>query len=68
MFLPLTISNIAQPLEHVLVAAAEGVFRPVQQLQLDACAHSLPACPAGTLHGPKCNHHLPLPSSLAVLL
>lgn len=63
-----TISNITQSLEHVLVAALEGVFRPFQQLQLDACGWSLPANPAGALHSSKCRHHLPFPSSLAVLL
>ena len=69
-FVSLTISDIAQPLEHVLVAAAERVFRPFQQLQLDvtAGARSLPAGPTGALHGPECNHHLPFGSSLAVLL
>lgn len=63
-----TISNIAQPLEHVLVAAGEGVFGPFQQLQLNACTQSLPPCPAGALHSPERNHHLPFRSSLAVLL
>ena len=63
-----TISNISQPLEHVLVAAAEGVVRSFQQLQLDACTWILPADPAGALHSPERDHHLPLPPSLAVLL
>ena len=63
-----TVSDISQPLEHVLIAAVERVFRTFQQLQLDACTRSLPANPAGALHSPECNHHLPFRYSLAVLL
>ena len=65
---PVTVSHVAQPLEHVLVAGAEGVFGPFEELQPDAFAQGLPACPAGALHGPERDHHLPLPSTLAVLL
>lgn len=67
-YISLTISNVTQPLEHELVAAAEALFRSFQQLQLDSCTRSLPADPAGSLHSPECDRHLSLGPTLAVLL